>query len=338
MKVIHVGEGHRSRDWLEVVRRHPEARSVAVVAADRGRIESVPELQNASFATLRDAVGQIEADAAVLTGNAVHDQSVAIEALEAGLAVVLDRPPVVSLEPLARIGQIARDTGRPVTFVHDVEDAPDAGLRRLLGKVGAVTHVSYIDRRLPAGLDEPRPGTAYAQLIHFGLGHFDSLRRLFGRAPVRIMARCETPPWGPGGPGATTAAFLELEGDLHVQYFGSIASNRTEHRVWIEGAQGSLQMDGPGIWWRKRGWPRFLPWRWRLAAAADAERRWADGAMRALTEVRDALARTASGAGALHPIALLGAAIASDRLGAVVEVGEWLAGEPELAAASGARG
>jgi predicted dehydrogenase len=276
---------------------------------------------------LQRALALVQADVAILTGAAALDAPQASEALEAGLAVILDQPHLVDLVPLARL---ARDRDRPLALAR--VDPGQPRLQRLLAKVGVVSHVSYVDRRPPSAAGDGTGDNPYGQLASFALDHFESLRRLFGQEPVRIMARCGRLPWGEG---ATTEAFLELEYNTHVHYYGSTAASREEHSVWIEGSRGSLCMDGPGIWWRQRGWPRFVPWRWRLRSGADPERRWADGATSVLTEVARALtggpsARAAKVA-ATRPLALLGSAIASDRAGRVVDLGEWLAGSATAA-------
>lgn len=316
MNVVHVGDGHRRADWIEIVRNHPDATLVAVVSGGE------PASGLESHPTLERALAQVQADAAILTGAAALDATQASDALEAGLGVILDRPHLVDLAALARLAQ-ARD--RPLALAR--EDPGQPRLQRLLAKVGVVSHVSYVDRRPPPAAGDGTGDHPYGQLTSFALDHFESLRRLFGQEPVRIMARCGRLPWREG---ATTEAFLELEDNTHVQYYGSTAASREERSVWIEGSRGSLRLDGPGIWWRRRGWPRFVPWRWRLRSGVDPERRWADGATGVLSDVARALAGGPSAGAAriaaARPLALLGSAIASDRGGRVVALGEWLAG------------
>lgn len=326
MNVIHVGGGHRRSDWIEIVRRHPETTSVAVVPSG-GEPGDGPIDQP----TLAQALAKVQADVAILTGPAAVDEAPAAEALETGLAVILERPHLVDLAALTRLAQLARAKDRPLVLAR--EDPGEPRLKRLLAKVGTISHISYIDRRPASAAGEGPVGTPYGQLAGLALDHFESLRRLFDRDPVRLMVRCGIPPWGEG---ATTEAFMELEDAIHVQYYGSTASARAEHSVWIEGSRGSLRLDGPGIWWRQRGWPRFVPWRWRLRSEPSAERRWTDGATSVLTDVARALAggpaAEAARIAAVRPLALLGSALASDQRDRVVALSEWFAAAPAAAA------
>lgn len=118
-----------------------------------------------------------------------------------------------------------------------------------LTKVGVVTHVSCIDRRPGAkGTSRPAP---YAQLEAYALSRLESLCALLGSRPVRVMAHCED---------TTSEVFLELANGVQIQYFGSLQASRGEQRLWVEGPPGSLLHEGVVLWWRKRGWPKFLPW------------------------------------------------------------------------------
>lgn len=129
--------------------------------------------------------------------------------------------------------------------------------RNSLAKVGAASHVSCIDRRVAAS---PGAGavSSYRQLADFGLQRLEGLCALLGARPTRVMARC----------GATTSeVFLELQGNLHLQYFGALGASHDEQTLWVEGPRGSMRADGSLIWWRKRGWPKFLPWRLRPSSS-----------------------------------------------------------------------
>ena len=127
------------------------------------------------------------------------------------------------------------------------------------GKVGTLTHVSYIDRHSCQAQDQVSLQTDYAQLLHVGAHHFDRLQRMLGLNPVRIMARCRKTPWGSYHHGSQTEVLLEMEDNTHVQYYGTLTSNRHEQTLWIEGDRGVLWTDFSRLWWRKRGWRFFLP-------------------------------------------------------------------------------
>jgi hypothetical protein len=133
--------------------------------------------------------------------------------------------------------------------------------RSSLSRVGAVSHVSCIDRRLISGPGGAAAGMPCRQLMDFGLARLENLCTLFGAQPVRVMARCGE---------ATSEVFLELAGNLQIQYFGALGASHDEQSLWVEGPRGSLRAEGAVLWWRKRGWPKFLPWGLQLRSHLNA--------------------------------------------------------------------
>ena len=57
---------------------------------------------------------------------------------------------------------------------------------------------------------------------------------------------------------------------VHVQYHGSLASDRDRHELWIDGERGALRTDGYLVWFRRKGWPRFAPVAVSFRGLADA--------------------------------------------------------------------
>ena len=108
-----------------------------------------------------------------------------------------------------------------------------------------------MDLRRISGAGSAAAGLPCRQLMEFGLAQLENLCALFGAQPVRVMARCAE---------ATSEVFLELEGNLQIQYFGALGASHDEQSLWVEGPRGSLRAEGAILWWRKRGWPKFLPW------------------------------------------------------------------------------
>jgi predicted dehydrogenase len=321
MKVIHVGLGQRWQAWIDIVRGHRDASSVAVVSA--GDASGAGGNGLTRYPTLDEALRHVEADAAILTGALAFEDGRAVEILEAGLGIILDRPPACSLPLLMRLARLSHEHDRSIVILRGEHGTSDRTLRRLLGKVGTITDVSYRDQR-PWRIDGVAPDAPYAQLACAGLHHIESLSELLAAKPVRIAARCGGPAWRKDPRGATTEVFLELENNIHAQYF--VASGRAERELWIEGSRGSLRSDGRVTWWRKRGWPRFAPWRWQPRTAAASP--WPDRAVEALDQMKlalsDAPSAGAARAAARWPIALLGSVIQSDQEGIVVGLDAWL--------------
>ena len=325
MDILNLGQGPRWRDWLAAMRRHRSVQSVALVSRDSGATgtDGTP-----CYATLADALKAKRADVAVLTGPAALDEAQALQALESGLHIILDEPQIVGLAALQRLDNVARQKGLLLLLpTGDPARSLALSARRLIGKVGPISHVSLIDRRPATDRGGGDSDSPYRQLTRCGLDGLSSVQALFGADPLRVMARCGGVRSGGASPGATTEAFIELEHDIQVQYFGSEESNQREQTLWIEGRHGSLRCDGRWIWWRKRGWPKFAPWRLRLGATTNTRSRVAEAASRSLALVDQALSGGAAGDAARRaatwPLALLGSIVRSDQEGTIVDVASW---------------
>ena len=103
-------------------------------------------------------------------------------------------------------------------------------LRRYLesGRLGGIGHISCTDTSdLALGQEVD---ASVQQWFALGAGHLDAVSRLFRMTPTSVMARFS------GYQGHSgTEAFVELQDQVRVQYFGSTNTGATEHCLWIEG-------------------------------------------------------------------------------------------------------
>jgi len=327
MDIVSLGEGPRLTAWIEAARTHPRVGSiVAVSRSESGSDDSKNAVRR--YSTLQSACTEAKPSVALLTGAAALDGSKAIEALELGLNIILDRAERLELISLTKLAALARSKERLVILAPEVTSERTARrLGRLVRNVDAISHVSYIDRRPPSDLGEISHGARYAQLVRFGLDQIESLRSLFDARPVKVMARC-TEPQSTTDRGTTAELMLELERNIHVQYFGSTGASHREQSLWVEGKGGSLRSEGANVWWRKRGWPRFVLWRWWPSTSADDSRLVADTAKRTL----ELLEKSAGGGPAADEarrtandrLALLGSVMRSNQESRVIDVADWM--------------
>ena len=277
MKTIHIGLGGRGRHWLEVVQDCPDIVSVGCVDPDAAALAWVrgrfPHMKDACYEKPAQAFRDIAADAVIIASPPALHASQAIAALEAGLAVMVDNPFATSLSEAAEVVQVARRVERTVMEAQHYRYAPhQLTLYQLVreGRVGTISHVSCRDRRSSLTQGSFLAQTDYAQLLDVGAYQLDSLRTILGLNPVSVIARCSKAPWSRYQHGSTTEALLQMEHNVHIQYHGSLTSNRNDHALWIEGDRGVLWTDRSRLWWRKRGWRFFLPVRTHRARAGDA--------------------------------------------------------------------
>jgi predicted dehydrogenase len=335
MNVIHIGLGGRGRQWLGVVRDRPDMRSVSCVDPDTSALDWVrvhfPDQRDACYAQLDEALRHVKADAAIIATPLALRAGLALQALEAGLTVMLEPPFAASLTEATQVMEVSRRAGQPVIVAQNGHDTHcETAVQRLVreGRIGTLTHVSCVDRRLSSAQGHSLMQADYVHVLDVGIHHFDSLRRMLGVNPVSLMARCSKAPWSLYRHGSTTEALLEMEHNIHVQYHGSLTSNRDEHMLWIEGDRGVLWTDRSRLWWRKRGWRFFLPTRARKISASNAPKHPRGGMTLWLNQLKAAVDERRpldpSRDDTVWTLAMVEAVMLSDRTGMAVRIDDLL--------------
>lgn len=266
MDIIHIGLGVRGRHWLEIVRDHPHITSVGCVDPEMAALDwtkaHFSRLSNACYATVEEALKRIKADAAIVASPPPLHAGHCFQALEAGLAVMVEKPFTATLEDALRVTERSEILKRPVLIAQNYRFVPvERTLRQLVsvGRVGKVLSATCIARRRRPGKGTFLGTMDYPQITDVGVHNFDSLRSMLGIDAVAISCRVKNPSWSDYRHGAVTEALIELEGDVTVQYLGTLTSDRDEYSLWVEGEDGVLWADRKRVWWRKGGWRFFLP-------------------------------------------------------------------------------
>ncbi len=334
MDVLHIGLGIRGRHWLEIVRDRKDANSVGCVtsyAASRDWVgQHFPGVP--CYEHLGEALQQVAAEAAIVASQPAQHAAQTIAALEAGLAVMVEKPLAASLVEGVNMVEASRRMARPLMVAQNYRyRRHEQAMRGLVrdGKVGTVTHVSCMDRRAEPVGENYRSRMDYVQVMEVGEHHFDGLRHVLGVNPLRVLAHCGQAPWSGYQHGATTEAFWEMEAGIRVQYYGSLTANRYEHELRIEGEHGALRMDSRRVWWRKRGTRFFLPLPMPKIQPGDAMRYPRAGTAALLDQlhavVHEGVIPETHGEDNLWSLAMVEGAKVSDRDGQSIDIAEMLA-------------
>jgi predicted dehydrogenase len=269
LRAIHVGLGGQGRHWANVCRRHPElVEVVAFVEPAEAQVQRAVEQlripRERVFPSLRDAVAQSPPADFVLdvTPPSVHHQ-VAMEAFAHGLHYLGEKPMSDDFRQARRAVQAAREAGRVLMVAQNYRfGAVPRTTRRLLaeGRIGTPEVVSVGFYREWAHA----PGTHYVVmpyplLTDMGIHHFDLLRYVLGREPVRVHALSWNPSWGWHKGDAGHTAVIEFEGGLWATHHAlgcSVGRPSPWNGEWrIEGPEGSLTWEDDQIW-HTRVYPR----------------------------------------------------------------------------------
>ena len=260
MQGIVVGLGSRSRSWIGVCQRNPDVALVGyvdVVPEQRERIAQQLGLPQAQiFSSLEEAAEAIEADFVLdVTPPAAHEV-VATGAFSAGLHVLGEKPFSDNFDAAKRVVAAAESAGltHMVTQNYRFGRLPRTTHHRLKeGIIGEPAQVTVGFYRAWA----TRPGTHYTTmpyplLTDMGIHHFDMLRYVMAREPVRVYARTWNPSWGWHAGDAGHTAIIEFTDGLigtHHSLGCSVGKQSPWNGEWrIEGAEGSLTWEDDALY------------------------------------------------------------------------------------------
>jgi predicted dehydrogenase len=262
LKLIHIGVGIRGRQWMQFVKEYSDIDSAACVDAEPGSLNEVQKRFGENycprFQDLEAALKNVKADAALIASPPFLHSEHTLRCLDAGLGILLEKPFACTVPEGQRIIERAEAVGKPVVIAEQFRFVPaERTVRRFIeeGQLGEILNVNFVDRRrMPSRTQGSWMATMrYPQLQEIAVHHFDSLRSFFQRRPLSIMARVWNPSRTDYVHGACTQALIEMEGCLHINYLGCLASNKFSYGLWIEGERGLLWTNRKFVWWRAAG-------------------------------------------------------------------------------------
>jgi predicted dehydrogenase len=312
----------RGRHWLEIVRDQADAQSIGLVdpspAALQWSRQHFPHLP--CFQRLQDALEVVTADAAIIASPVSLHAANTLDALEAGLSVLIEKPFTATLEEACRVVAQAEACHKAVVVAQNYRFVPaERTVRHLIqqGLIGKVTVATCLSRRYRPGKGTFLGAIDYPQLVDVGVHHFDSFRSMLGCKALSMTVRAFNPPGSDYQHGACTEALIEMAEDIHIQYLGTLTSPRYGFSLWIEGEKGVLWTDRKWVLWRPRGRRWFWPVKRVPVPKGDEAPYPREGTTSLLNSLRDAVlygreAET-SGRDNLWTLAMVEAGVRSDR-------------------------
>jgi predicted dehydrogenase len=254
VRIIHVGLGGWGGDWARnAIPPVTEIEVAAIVEPNPVARESAQKdlgiPSERAFSSLTDALAAVEADAVVITAPAVTHVPLAIEALEAGKHVLVEKPFANSTADAVAAVELAAQRGLILQVSQNYRWYPAPRLVKQLLADGAVGEIATIDIDFrqwdnDRGPEHPHYAFPHAMITDMAIHHFDLIRMLTGREAVRVYAKASYPSFSKYVDEAVAAMIIELEGGLVVSYRGSWL-HRGPHTPWsgewtISGEEGEL--------------------------------------------------------------------------------------------------
>ncbi len=266
LRVIHVGLGGRGGHWLDFIAQRSDVTSVGFVDASREMIEKArarPNLANGKFfERLEDALAAVPADFVVIASPSFLHAQQSLQVLNAGLAVLVEKPLGTALPEAAAVAKRAREVGRPLVVAENYRFfQAERTLRAFLdgGTAGRINNVVVIDRRDQASNTQGPwvKSMPHPFLTEIGVHHFDAFRYLFARQPVSVLASSFSPPGSDYDHEGGAHALLEFDDGLKLQYTGTFVASRYDYEMRIEAANGEIKSNRSRVWWRPNGERKF---------------------------------------------------------------------------------
>jgi predicted dehydrogenase len=231
LRLIHVGLGGWGQGWAAtVVPNLPSVKAVAWVDASKPTLEAVQQSlklpKNRCFASLQQALEHIQADAVVVTTPVGVHAPVALEALAAGLHVLVEKPFAPTLEQAQTVVKAAQVAKRilMVSQNYRFHPAPQRVAKlvreQTLGQVGVV-HVDFRRDNTQAAADSPHLRWKQPLLLDMAIHHLDLMRFILHQEPLELHCRAWNPAWSQYTDPASALIDIGFDGGTVVSYRGS---------------------------------------------------------------------------------------------------------------------
>lgn len=255
IRIIHVGLGGWGGDWARnAIPPVPGVEVAAIADPSAPTLRRVREElglgEDQAFASLTEAVAAVEADAVVITSPAVTHVPLALEALEAGKHVLVEKPFANTAAEAVTAVRRAEELGLvlQVSQNYRTYPAPRAAQKLLAeGVLGELASISIDFRRWDNDLpfeEHPHYRFPHPLINDMAIHHFDLLRKVTGQEAVRVYAKVKDPSFSKYLEEASAVITIEMADGLVVSYRGSWLS-RGEPTPWagewhIAGEKGEL--------------------------------------------------------------------------------------------------
>jgi predicted dehydrogenase len=260
LRLAQIGLGDWGRDWAwRVVPAVGNVEAVAYVDSDARALplltKHMPVDGARSFVSLVDAVETARPDALLITTTLAGHEPLTRAGLEAGLHVLVEKPFTDDLTCAQELVELAASRNLTLMVSQNYRHFPAARMAAKIAReseLGDLFAVTIDFRRNAAS--PPKPHRRHHDdvqplLLDMSIHHFDLLRFVLGRDPLRIRCEAIDPPWsGFAGPPAAFAS-IDFDGVV-VSYRGSWVSSGP---ITPWAGEWTMEFERGQVWWTSRG-------------------------------------------------------------------------------------
>ncbi|TVY01015.1 Gfo/Idh/MocA family protein [Paenibacillus cremeus] len=265
MRVIQIGVGGFGRAWLRTIKSHPGVELAAIVDVSEANLAEAKEIMEQAslpaFHSHQAALRAVAADAVLIVTPPRTHVAIALDALEAGLHVLTEKPlsyamdeamTLLTKQPLYGKQVMVNQNYRWTREIQAVKAALAGGL------IGDIAYIEWTFRRL----HNPRQGTWRVQSEDFlftdvSVHHFDLMRYLLEADPVAVSASSVRPSWSWCEGSMVSSACFRFPGGVTAHYFGSLEETGTltpwNGNFRIVGSEGAIELTDDVPYWVRKG-------------------------------------------------------------------------------------
>lgn len=228
MRFIQVGVGGFGRVWVGCIAEDPEAEMVGLVDTSAKALDEACEAggwrQEICFTTLDDALRQVEADALICVTPPESHRKFVVQAMEAGLHVISEKPMAASMADCTAMLKVSRETGKSYVVSQNYRYRPEMWTLAKaidtyeLGEVGQVKLEFFKGVNFGGGF---RHDMDYPLIVDMSIHHFDLIRFITRLNPLTVRASAWNPKWSNYRGDCSSTALFEMDNGARVLYNGS---------------------------------------------------------------------------------------------------------------------
>ncbi|WP_077624535.1 Gfo/Idh/MocA family protein [Sediminibacillus massiliensis] len=252
IKVIQIGVGGFGQSWLEILRDYQQIEIVAVVDIFKQNLETAKSLlNNQSISFYQDhkqALQEKNADAAIIITPPQTHKSLAIDALEAGLFVFMEKPITKEVDDAFELYEQSKKYSKFIMISQNYRWRPEIEALRKCVREGSIGTIEYGEWNFRRATKFGGWRDQYNEILieDMSIHHFDLMRHILGKEAKSIYAKSMRPSWSWFGGNPVVSATIDFDGDTLINYFGSWVT-RGKETSWngelkLVGSKGMVEL------------------------------------------------------------------------------------------------
>jgi predicted dehydrogenase len=223
IKIIQAGLGAMGGNWFKTIGATPGVETVACVDTNTDTLERLAQAGQRCYISFEDALRNEQADAVLIATPPDLHEPVAVQAAEAGLHILCEKPLADTLDSARRMADAAdaanvvlmvAQNRRHNPFIHTMSKL----MREAnYGQAGQV----FVTFRQIFTRDSFRDDMAHPLLIDMANHHFDTIRCVLGEEPVGVMGTAWNPAWSRFKGAASAVVVFDYASGMRVAYEAS---------------------------------------------------------------------------------------------------------------------